>query len=124
MNRVDVYVGATASKYWANLKFEDQRGVVHERKIEAEREGTLNGNLIVAVWDALNALNRPCMVDIHTSSEYLVEPFRNGWVNNWEKNDWRNAKGKTVRNVELWRMLREAMARHSVRFLYITRDRR
>ncbi len=118
MNKVDVYIGASTSKYWASLQFEDGAGVVHEKKIRADRDSTINGNLIMAVTDAFRALNRPCMVDVHTRSEYIVEPFKNGWINNWERNDWKNAKGKTVRNAILWQGLREEMARHSVRFLY------
>lgn len=122
MDKVDVYIDASASNYWASIQFEDKDGVVHEKKIKKDRDGTVNGNLIIAVTDAFKALNRPCMVDIFTRSEYIVEPFRNGWINNWEKNEWRNAKGKTVRNAELWKALRTEMERHAVRFLY-TPDR-
>lgn len=123
MNKVDVYIGASTSKYWASLEFEDSEGVVHARKIEKDRDGTVNGNLIVAVTESFRMLNRPCMVDIHTRSEYIVEPFKNGWINNWERNDWKNAKGRTVRNSEVWKELRAEMERHAVRFLY-TSDRR
>lgn len=123
MSRVDVYIDATASKYWARLQFETKDGVVHEKKLESDRDGTVNGNLIAAVTDAFRELNRPCMIDVHTRSEYIVEPFKNGWINNWEKHEWRNAKGGIVRNAELWKRLREEMARHSVRFLY-TEDKR
>lgn len=124
MNKVDVYIDATASKYWASLEFEDKDGVVHARKIEKERNGTVNGNLIMAVTESFRTLIRPCMVDIHTRSEYIVEPFRNGWINNWEKHEWRNAKGRTVRNAELWIELRAEMERHAVRFLYTPDKRR
>ena len=124
MNKVNVYIGATASKYWASLEFEDQEGIVHARKIDSERDGTVNGNLIVAITAAFRILNRPCMVDIHTRSEYIVEPFKNGWINNWEKHEWRNAKGRTVRNAELWKELRGEMERHAVRFLYTSDKRR
>lgn len=124
MNKVDVYIGASTSKYWASLRFEDRDGVVHEKKIREDRDSTVNGNLIMAVTDAFRALNRPCMVDIHTRSEYIVEPFKNGWINNWEKHEWKNAKGRTVRNAELWKELRAEMERHAVRFLYIPDRRR
>ena len=124
MNKVDVYIDATASKYWASLEFEDQEGTVHARKIDKERDGTVNGNLIVAITEAFRILNRPCMVDIHTRSEYIVEPFKNGWINNWEKHEWRNAKGRIVRNAELWKELRDEMERHAVRFLYTSDKRR
>lgn len=119
MNKVEVNIGANTKEYWAFLHFEDRKGVVHERRIERKHDGTINGNLIMAATDAFRELKRPCMVDIYTKSEYIVEPFRNGWINMWEKNEWRNSKDKPVRNAEQWKVLREEMARHSVRFLYI-----
>lgn len=115
---VKVTIGAMPSKYWALLDVE-VKGVTHERKIEQEQEGSKNSNLIRAAIAAFRALNRPCMVDVYTDAEYIVEPFKNGWINNWEKHDWKNAKGREVRNAKLWKELREAAAPHSVRFLYL-----
>lgn len=117
VSNVEVRIGATASKYWAFLNTE-LNGVMYEKRIEQERKGSVNGNLIQAVIAAFRTLNRPCMVNVYSSSEYIVEPFRNGWIKNWEKNGWKNAKGKEVRNAELWKELRRAAAPHSVRYLY------
>lgn len=117
-SNVAVKIGATASKYWAHLDTE-KNGVVYEKKIEREWEGSINSNLLRAAISALWALNRSCLVDVYTTSEYIVEPFRNGWINKWEKNDWKNAKGKEVRNADLWQELRQAAAPHSVRYLYL-----
>ena len=117
MNHVKVRIGATASKYWACLETEKD-GTTYEKMIEKEHEGSVHSNLIRAVIDAFRALNRPCMVDIYTRSEYIVEPFKNGWINNWEKHEWKNAKGREVRNAELWKELRRAAAPHSARYLY------
>ena len=118
MSHVDVYIDATASNYWALLQVEKD-GVTFEKKLKTDRDGTVNGNLIAAVTESFRALNRPCMVDVYTRSEYIVEPFKNGWIQRWEKNEWKNAKGKEVRNAALWKELREAMARHSVRFILL-----
>lgn len=124
MNKVDVHIDASASNYWALLEFTDKTGTLHSREIKEDHDGTVNGNLILAATQAMKALLKPCMIDIHTKSEYIAEPFRNGWINNWEKHEWRNAKGRIVRNAEAWKALRDEMARHSVRFLYAEEKRR
>ena len=54
----------------------------------------------MAAIAALEALKRPCRVDIHTDSQYL----RNGvmsWLANWKRNGWRTADKKPVKNVDL-----------------------
>lgn len=119
MYTVEVDIGASTSKYWASARFEDAKGVVHERKIEAERKASLNSNHLQALIDIIRILQKPCMVDVYTSLEYVIEPFKQGWITNWEKNDWKTSKGKEVRNAGQWRELREALAPHSARFLYI-----
>ena len=65
----------------------------------------------MAAISALEALKRPCRVDIHTDSQYL----RNGvmsWLANWKRNGWRTADKKPVKNVDLWKRLDAALAPH------------
>lgn len=119
MYEVSIIIGANASKYWASLSFKDRNGEVHERRIEAERASSRNSNTLQALIDALQILKKPCMLSIYSDSEYLIEPFRQGWVQNWERNEWRNAKGKTVRNVEQWQQVRRALAAHTMKFQYL-----
>lgn len=117
MYTVKITVGADASKYWGSAVFEGKDGTTHERHTEKEREASANSNVIQALIDIVKILNRPCMLDVYTESDYLVQPFAQGWIKNWEKHDWKNAKGNTVRNAEQWKELREALAPHSARFM-------
>lgn len=116
--KVDIEICASASNYWARLAFVDSKGESHEREIVVDRKATPNSNYIQALIDAARVLQRPCMLDIYTSSEYIIEPFKQGWIGNWERNGWKNAKGNTVKNAEQWQQAREALAPHSARFLY------
>ncbi len=117
MYTVVIEIGASASKYWASMRFTDKKGKVHERRLRGDRQASSNSNHLQALLEAVKLLNRPCMLDVHTSEDYVIEPFKQGWINQWEKNDWKNAKGTTVRNAEQWRQLREALAPHSARFI-------
>lgn len=117
MYTVKITLLANTSKYWAHMEFKDNKGMAHRRVIEKEQDASQNSNYIRALIAAAEALNRPCMLDIFTSCEYLVAPFKQGWITNWEKNNWTNAKGTPVRNAEQWKELREKLTQHSVRFM-------
>lgn len=123
MFKVDMTVDANASKYLAKVNFEDRQGTVHSRSISEERTATVNGNYLEALFKAFEILNRPCMVTVYCSSDFIVACFQNGWVTNWEKAGWKNAKGKEVKNAEQWKYLREMMAPHSTRFIYLKGER-
>jgi ribonuclease HI len=72
----------------------------------------------MAAIAALEALKRPCLVDIHTDSQYL----RNGimsWINQWKGNGWRTSDRKPVKNVDLWQRLDALLARHHVRWHWV-----
>tara|TARA_Y100000590_G_scaffold452070_1_gene594545 strand:+ start:900 stop:1346 length:447 start_codon:yes stop_codon:yes gene_type:complete len=45
-------------------------------------------------------------IEIYTDSEYVKEGIT-VWINNWEKNNWKTADKKNVKNVDLWKKLRD-----------------
>lgn len=110
--------GASPVKYWALLSFTDRRGILHEKQILQERKATKNSNILQAATDALEVLQGRCRVNVWTDSEYLVEPFRQEWIKNWQQGGWVNAKGKRVKNGYQWQMLCGLVERHQVTFHY------
>ena len=78
-----------------------------------DADTTNNRMELMAAITSLEALTRPCAVDLHTDSQYL----RGGvmtWIHNWKKRGWTTADKKPVKNIELWKRLDEARARHEV----------
>ena len=77
----------------------------HKKELKGGEAHTTNNRMeLMAAISALEALKRPCLVDIHTDSQYL----RNGmmsWINSWKRNGWRTADKKPVKNVDLWQRL-------------------
>jgi ribonuclease HI len=67
---------------------------------------------------ALEALSRPCDVDLHTDSQYLRGGVT-GWMKNWKRNGWRTADKKPVKNEDLWRRLDEATTRHDIAWKWV-----
>ena len=80
------------------------------------RETTNNRMEITAVIEGLKALKEPCEVEIYSDSAYTVNAFREGWVNGWERSDWKKADKKPVLNADLWQELLVLTHIHRVTF--------
>ena len=65
------------------------------------KDTTNNIMEITAVIKGLEALKRPCNVNIYSDSSYVVNSFEKGGIYNWMKNGWRTADKKDVKNKEL-----------------------
>jgi len=91
----------------------------NERELQGgEAETTNNRMELTAAIKALEALNKPCAVELFTDSEYL----RNGilsWLANWKRNGWRTAAKKPVKNADLWQELDAAQHRHHVTWHWV-----
>jgi ribonuclease HI len=74
---------------------------------------TNNKMELTAAIEALNALKRPCEVELHTDSNYLKDGLTK-WIHGWKRNGWRTADRKPVKNVELWQALDHAVQRHKI----------
>ena len=84
----------------AILKFGDK-----EKELNGgERHTTNNQMELMAAISALEALKKPCTVDLYTDSQYVRQGIT-GWIHGWKRNGWRTADKKPVKNVELWQRL-------------------
>jgi ribonuclease HI len=90
-----------------------------ERELFGGEADTTNNRMeLMAAISSLEALTRACHVDLHTDSQYL----RGGvtaWIHNWKKRGWTTADKKPVKNIELWKRLDEARARHEVEWHWV-----
>jgi ribonuclease HI len=78
-----------------------------------EAPTTNNRMEMMAAIQALEALKRPCVVELHTDSQYLRQGITE-WIHGWKARGWKTADKKPVKNEDLWRRLDEARARHQV----------
>ena len=83
-----------------------------------EQLTTNNRMELTAACAALEALTRPCAVDLFTDSQY-VKGGITGWIFGWKRNGWKTADKKPVKNADLWQRLEEARARHSVEWHWV-----
>ena len=57
-------------------------------------------------------------VKIFTDSTYVKEGIT-VWINNWEKNNWKTADKKNVKNVDLWKKLKELVQSNRVEWNWV-----
>lgn len=90
-----------------------------EREISGGEFQTTNNRMeMQAAIEALNSLNRPMRVRLHTDSTYL----RNGitqWISAWKARGWKTADKKPVKNVDLWQALEAAIEPHDVEWHWV-----
>jgi ribonuclease HI len=84
----------------------------------AEPLTTNNRMELTAAIQALEALTRPVTVSLHTDSTYVLNGITK-WIQGWERNGWKTAAKKPVKNDDLWRRLTEAMRPHDVTWVWV-----
>jgi ribonuclease HI len=90
-----------------------------EKELSGGEALTTNNRMeLTAVIEALNALKKPCAVHLSTDSRYVMDGLTK-WVKGWQRNGWRTADKKPVKNVELWQALVEATARHRIQWEWV-----
>ena len=84
----------------------------------AEAETTNNRMELMAVIRGLEALKRPCRVELFTDSVYVGKGLME-WMPKWKRDGWkRNEKGrfKPVKNDDLWKKLDELISKHRLTY--------
>lgn len=90
-----------------------------ERELSGgEAETTNNRMELTAAAEALEALTRPCVVKLHTDSEYVKNGITR-WHTGWVRRNWRSASGDPVKNMDLWRRLLDAAKKHEVSWHWV-----
>ena len=71
---------------------------------------------IKAVIEALKALKvSDWEVTVYSDSAYVVNAFNQNWIENWQRNGWRNSKKDAVANQDLWQELISLIGKNRVR---------
>jgi ribonuclease HI len=90
-----------------------------EREISGGEAPTTNNRMeLVAAIRALEALKRPCRIDLYTDSNYVRDGITK-WIHGWRRNGWRTADRKPVKNAELWQELCSAAERHRIEWHWV-----
>lgn len=101
------------------LHYRDPKGELHEKEISAGYKKTTNNRMeLMGVIAGMEALNRPCDVEVITDSQYIVNAFEKGWLKDWVSRGYRRKSGELL-NVDLWKRLNEAVKPHNIKFTWV-----
>lgn len=91
-----------------------------EKTLHGGEPHTTNNRMeLMAVIQGLRALKKPgCDVHVFSDSKYVLTGITE-WLPNWKKRGWKTAAKKPVLNVDLWQMLDDLAAQHSIRWEWV-----
>ncbi len=127
MMKVTIYTDGAArgnpdgpGGYGTIVQYVDPNGKLHEREYSQGYKKTTNNRMeLMAAIVGLEALTKPCEVELYSDSKYLVDTFDKGWLDSWIKNGWKTAGKKPVKNKDLWLRMIEAKKDHKVTFNWV-----
>jgi ribonuclease HI len=93
------------------------KGIIKELH-GGERDTTNNRMELMAAIAALEALKKPCTVQLHIDSKYVLDGITK-WLPNWKKAGWKTAAKKPVKNEDLWRRLDSAIQSHTIDWRWV-----
>ena len=92
----------------------------HRKELSGGEASTTNNRMeIMAVIIGLEALTKPCNVDLYSDSRYVVDAIEKGWVKKWQANHWMRNKKDPALNVDLWERMLPLLATHNVKFNWV-----
>lgn len=121
MKKVSIYTdgackGNPGPGGWAALLFYNQ----HEKEIYGGERHTTNQKMeLKAAIEGLKALKEPCEVELFSDSAYLINAFKQGWLEKWQHNGWKTAAREPVENQDLWRELLRLSRYHRVQWIKV-----
>ena len=102
------------------LEYVDTKGELHTKELSQGYKKTTNNRMeLMAVIAGLEALNRPCEVELYSDSKYVVDAFNQYWIDGWIKKNWKRGKNEPVKNIDLWKRLLKAKEPHQVKFIWV-----
>lgn len=127
MTKVQIYTDGSArgnpdgpGGYGTVLHFTDSSGQLHEKTMSGGYVRTTNNRMeLMAAIVGLEALNRPCQVELYSDSKYLTDAFNQHWIDSWVAKGWNRGKSGPVKNIDLWKRLLKAMEPHQVKFIWV-----
>ena len=125
--KVDLYTDGSArgnpdgpGGYGAVLTYVGNTGKVYKKELSQGYKKTTNNRMeMMAVIAGLEALERPCTVEVYSDSQYVVNAFNQHWIDSWQRKGWMRGKNEPVKNVDLWKRMLKAAAPHDVHFHWV-----
>lgn len=83
-----------------------------------EPETTNNRMELMAVIEALKAINKPIPITLYTDSQYVIHGITK-WMVQWKKNSWKTASKSPVKNSDLWQHLDQIVKGLTINWVWV-----
>ena len=84
----------------------------------SEKNTTNNQMELMAPIEAIQKFKKKSEISIFTDSTYVRDGITT-WIKKWEKNGWKTASKKPVKNKDLWKKLKNLSSKHSVKWIWV-----
>ena len=84
----------------------------------SEKNTTNNQMELLAPIKAIQKFKKKSEISIFTDSTYVRDGIT-VWIKQWEKNGWKTASKKPVKNKELWKKLKNLSSKHSIKWIWV-----
>ena len=106
--------------YGTRIEYTAPDGKLYVREYSQGYVRTTNNRMeLMGVITGLEALTKPCDVEVFSDSQYVCKAFNDNWLEGWIKNGWKNSQKKPVKNRDLWERLLEAAKPHNLKFNWV-----
>ena len=90
-----------------------------ENEISGSESVTTNNKMeLLAPIKAIQKFKKKSEISIYTDSTYVKDGITM-WIKKWEKNGWKTASKKPVKNIELWKKLNDLSSKHSIKWIWV-----
>lgn len=92
----------------------------HRKELSAGFRLTTNNRMeLRAAIAALELLNKPCEIELHSDSKYVIDAMTKKWVDGWKRRNWMTAGKTPVKNKDLWMRLVAASEPHKIDWRWV-----
>ncbi len=101
---------------WAAIIIENNE--VKDMIYGNEKNTTNNKMELLAPIKAIEKFKKKSEISIMTDSNYVKDGITI-WIKKWEKNGWKTASRKPVKNKDLWKKLKNLSSKHSIKWIWV-----
>jgi len=91
---------------------------IKEMFFGSDKNTTNNQMELLAPIKAIQKFKKKSEISIFTDSTYVRDGITT-WIKRWEKNEWKTASKKPVKNKELWKKLKNLSSKHSIKWIWV-----
>ena len=106
--------------YGTVLRYRKNSGEYVTKELSEGFKNTTNNRMeLLGAIVGLESLKCSCNVILTSDSKYLIDAIQQKWLDNWIAKGWKTAGKKPVKNVDLWKRLKDVMDKHDIQFIWV-----